>query len=119
MAIKTFDQIAKFGKKQVREVKVPSWGDSVFLREMDAEGMHEFLNSERDDAGGFTVKACCDAIVLHLCDAEGNLMVKPDKRAEASKQLASQSYAVVNLLFAECMKVSGLATEEIANAAKK
>lgn len=112
-ALSKFD---RYKAGAIHRVAVEAWGgEEVCLREMDAERMSEFLklNKGEDD---FSIPNACAVVALHLCDEEGH-PIPADERAEAAAELQGHKFEVVTLLFTESLKASGLATEEIEDAA--
>jgi len=114
--ITSFSQIVDARKEnplRVDSVEVDGLG-TVFLREMDADAMAQFLTVDSDTKEDeYSALKSARVIVLHLCDKDGALLVKPKDREKSAKELAQHRFKTVTGLYMDCLRVSGLATEEI------
>jgi len=115
-----FSAIEKFAQEnplRVDSIDVDGLG-TVFVREMDGETMAQWLSIDSDMSGGdFDVLKSSHTIVLHLCNEDGELLVKPKDREKKAKELAKLQFRIITALYMKCLRVSGLASDEIEEAA--
>lgn len=93
---------------ETAEVDVPEWGGTVLVRLMNANDVERtgLADGERDASMFPKVIAAC------VVDEEGNPMFSPDDVAA----LARVDMMVAARVFAEIMRVNGLADEELEEA---
>lgn len=112
--------ISKFSKYSppVHSVTVEEWGgETVYLKGMDAKAMEVFFDLPGGEEGKYSAHRSALIITLHLCNEDGERLIADDERDEAAKELAGHQFSVISNLMGECMKVSGLAQDEIEEAA--
>lgn len=101
MTIESFDEIQQINDREMREVEVPEWNDSVYIRQLSAGDFAEMIDSaKKDDAERvmFLLVAYC------LVDSNGERIIDADQVGE----LASKSKEAITRIYDEANKLTGL-----------
>ncbi len=64
----TKDEILSITDKAVKEIEIPEWGGTVFIRGMTIEDV-EFCQAQQEDAHSLE-----KMVIRFLCDADGNAL---------------------------------------------
>ena len=113
--------LSKFGqfKPDVIPVSIAEWGgETLYVKGMDAAGMEAFFDINAEGGEGYSAERSARIVVLHLCDADGNRLIPAEERDEAVAELCGHKFSVLSELLTASMKASGLAQDEIEDAAK-
>jgi len=105
----------KANPMRVEKVDLKGWNEPLYLREMDAEAMAEFMriNQAGQDDASFSVARAIDVICLHLCDEKGTLSSEGSGAEMLAQALKRLKFAEVTELFSACMRASGLSAAEV------
>lgn len=109
----TRDEILTVSDITIREVDVPEWGGSVFVKGMTGTERDHFemsiirTNGKEANLNMENIRAKLAAQTV--CDAEGTLLFKPSD----IKHLTKKSAAALQRIFKVAQELSGLGDEEI------
>ena len=103
----TRDQILGAVDFNYVDVEVPEWGGSVRLRGLSASERDEFEASVGINKDLTNMRA--KMVVNCLIDEDGNRLFK----SSDAKQLGEKNALVVNRLFDECRKLSGMGDDDL------
>ncbi len=114
----TKDQIVDKTDVEVKEVYVPSWGDSVFIRVMGADENDRYQRYYLNKDGKVDINKLQGArarlCALCICDEKGNRLFSDDE----AKELGKKSTKAIELIVKECNKLNGLDDEAVEEEAK-
>jgi hypothetical protein len=102
------EQILAAADNRVREVKVPEWGGSVFVRTISADERDRFEArfADRKDKGG--VRA--DLVGMALCDEQGKALKPTDAEIKA---LGQKSSGVMDRIFSAIMDLNMMNARDV------
>jgi len=114
----TRDQIIEKTDVEVREVYVPSWSDSVFIRVMGADENDRYQRYYLNKDGKVDIHKLQGArarlCALCICDEKGNRLFSDDE----AKELGRKSNKAIELLVKEINKLNGLEDDALEEEAK-
>lgn len=113
----TFDDILAAQDLKVKELEVPEWGGSVWIREFNGLTRNEFADrfkrAESDQKQLLSLQY--DLIASCLCNEDGALLA-PDKKL--AQKLAEKNARVTDRILREIMALNALSSTAIEDAAK-
>ena len=98
------EQILRSDDRKLREVKVPEWGGSVYVRDMGADARDIFEGQLKDNDGTRALVAA-----FTICGEDGVLLFTTDDIAELGKK---SSTALTRVLMASS-ELNGLRLEDV------
>lgn len=113
----TLEDILSVEDRKPKAVDAPEWGGQVHIRAMNTftrtlyeAKMYKLTKSERnlEDKDWQLLKI--RVLAQCLCTPNGSLLFNPDNEDQWMK-LGEKNAAVVNRLFEECLKLSGIGTK--------
>lgn len=105
------DQIFGINDAKIIEVDIPEWEGSVFVKTMSGiardafEAQHTKLKTAGNDLYNFRARFA----VCVVCDAEGNLVFKP----EDAEKLGLRSAKALDRIFEAASSMNGLSADDV------
>jgi hypothetical protein len=101
----------------LRIEKVETEGLTLYVREMNAQGMNEFMsvNASRE-TDEFSARHAAMVIAIHLCDEKGVLDSESDGHETIADELQALRFSQLTSIFTACLSVSGLTGDEVEEA---
>lgn len=116
----TREQILSKRKLRIEEVSVPEWGDTVFVKELNAAERDQFETSmmKVDRKGRFAgtnmVNLRARLAALAICDKDGNRLFSDEDAAA----LGLESAAVLDRVFSVAQRLAGITEADMADLEK-
>jgi len=99
------DDIFKAKDFEIKEIEVPEWGGSIFIKSMSGYARAKLVADVQNKID--LDKLQLRVLINCICDSEGKLLF-----SEADLQkLGTKNPEVLSMLEKECCKISGIGTE--------
>ena len=112
------DDILNCDDLKLKEVDIPQWSGSIFIKPMSGTGRDAFETqfvAARNKGLAAPKHIRSMLAVLTVCDSKGNLLFNSDKDVA---KLGNKSGAALDLIFAEAQKINGLSDDDVDALAK-